>query len=364
MMVTMKRSAVVMISMMMLLFAAACGSGGTNETATTNTPAPATEETTSPPANETGAEAAPQEITTVKFSEVIRSIFYAPHYVAMSKGFFEEEGLNVDMNTSQGSDKGAAALLAGTADISLVGPETAIFIHNQEGNKKLKIFYQLTMKDGSFLLSRTKADSFKWSDLSGKTVISWRPGSAPQMVFSSTLKQEGVADANVITNIAAPAMAAAFTGGQGDYIQVFEPLASTLINEGKAYYAASMGETFGSFPETSYVATSEYIEKNPAVIQKFVNAVAKGREWLNTASDDEIAEALAPFFEGTSKELIIQSVNRYKQQDTWPAKPELTAEAFEKLQGVLIENGVLKPEQKIANMTDVVDMTFVGKIGQ
>jgi NitT/TauT family transport system substrate-binding protein len=136
------------------------------------------------------------------------------------------------------------------------------------------------------------------------------------------------------------------------------------VKEGKAFYVTSMADAFGPFPETAYVATSDYIAKNPEVIQHFVNAVAKGAEWLQTASDDEIAGALAPYFEGTSKELIIQSVKRYKSQDTWPVKPELTAEAFEKLQNVLIENGVLKKEDKLANMADVVDMSFVQKIGK
>ncbi|MFC4307040.1 ABC transporter substrate-binding protein [Cohnella boryungensis] len=303
------------------------------------------------------------ELTKVKFSEVIRSIFYAPHYVAMSQGFFKDEGLDVDMNTAQGSDKGAAALLAGTADISMGGPETTIYIHNQKGEKTLKVFHQLTAKDGSFLLSREKLDDFKWSDLEGKTVIGWRPGSAPQMVMNSTLIKEGVKDVNVITNIASPAMAGAFTSGQGDFIQLFEPIASTLVREGKAYYAASLGEAFGPFPETSYVATSDYIKKNPEVIQRFVNAVAQGAKWLNAASDEEIATALAPFFEGTSKELILQSVERYKSQDTWPTNPELTREQFDTLQNVLIENGVLKAEERIANMDDVVDMSFVRQIG-
>ncbi len=304
------------------------------------------------------------ELKTVKFSEVIRSIFYAPHYVAMSQGFFKDEGLNVDMNTAQGSDKGAAALLAGTADISLVGPETTIYIFNQKGEKTLKVFHQLTAKDGSFLLSREKLDDFKWGDLSGKTVIGWRPGSAPQMVLNSTLLQEGVSDVNVITNIASPAMAGAFTSGQGDFIQLFEPVASMLVQEGKAYYAGSLGEAFGAFPETSYVATSDYIKSNPEVIQSFVRAVAKGAEWLNAASDDEIAEALAPFFEGTSKELILQSVHRYKNQGTWPTNPELAQDQFDTLQNVLVANGVLKDAERIANMGDVVDMSFVYKLGK
>lgn len=302
------------------------------------------------------------EKATVKFSEVIRSIFYAPHYVAMSQGFFEEEGIALDLNTAQGSDKGAAALLAGTADISLVGPETAIYIHNQKGDKTLKIFYQMTMKDGSFLLSREPADNFKWSDLAGKTVIGWRPGSSPQMVLNSTLLKEGVKDVNVVTNIASPAIAGAFTSGQGDYIQLFEPVASNLIKEGKAYYAASMGEAFGAYPETSYVATSDYIKKHPELIQRFSNAVAKGAAWLQTASDDDIAEALAPFFEGTSKDLIIQSIHRYKEQGTWTTDPVMTQEQFDTLQSVLVENGVLKAEDKVKDLNDVADMQYAKKI--
>lgn len=244
----MKKNACLLLSAVLLALAAGCG-----------TAAPAASLNDKQAAATAGKK--DEALKTVKFSEVIRSIFYAPHYIAMQKGFFKEEGLNVDMNTAQGSDKGAAALIAGVADISLVGPETAIYIYNQKGDKTLKIFHQLTMKDGSFLLSRNKTDGFKWSDLQGKSVVGWRPGSAPQMVLSTKLLQEKVAKVDVITNIASTAMAGAFTSGKGDYIQVFEPIASTLEKEGKAYFAASVGQAFGPFPETSYVATSDYIKK-------------------------------------------------------------------------------------------------------
>jgi NitT/TauT family transport system substrate-binding protein len=325
-----------LLSSMLLIYATACGSNQSSD--------------------------ATKEQVTVKFSEVIRSIFYAPHYVAMSQGFFAEQGLNVDMNTAQGSDKGAAALIAGTADISLVGPETSIYIYNQKGDKTLKVFHQLTVSDGSFLLSREQLDNFKWSDLEGKTVVGWRPGSAPQMVLNSTLIKEKVTGVNVITNLASPAMAGAFTSGKGDFIQLFEPVASTLVNEGKAYYVASMAEAFGAFPETSYVATADFIKQNPQIIQKFTNAVTKGTQWLSTASDKEITEAIMPFFEGTPEELIIQSVERYKSQGTWPIVPELTEQQFAILQNVLIENGVLKAEEKVTDMAEIVDMSFVKSI--
>lgn len=353
------KTMIVVMILWMLAVIAACSNN-------TEAPPAATATATAEPTASASTEPEPTaaEPITVKFSEVIRSIFYAPHYIAMSQGFFEDEGLIIDMTTSQGSDKGAAALIAGTADISLVGPETAIYIFNQEGDDKIKIFHQLTMKDGSFLLSREPVDAFSWSELAGKTVLGWRPGSAPQMVFQSQLNKEGIEGVDVVTNLASTALTGAFVSGQGDYIQQFEPVASTLIQDGTAHFVASMGEAFGEFPETSYVATSSYIAEHPDVIQKFVNAVAKGNEWLTTASDADIAAALAPFFEGTSDDLIVQSVNRYKEQDTWPAVPELTLKAFETLQSVLIENGVLPEEDKIMNINDVVDMSFVQNIGK
>ncbi|MFC3801408.1 ABC transporter substrate-binding protein [Cohnella sp. GCM10012308] len=355
------RPVMLLLAALLLAFAASCGSANeksASPSATSASPSPSAADPSPSPSDK------PKQIVTIKFSEVIRSIFYAPYYAAISQGYFEEEGLKLDMNTAQGSDKGAAALIAGTADISLVGPETAIYIYNQQGEKKLKIFHQLTMKDGSFLLSRNKIDAFDWTSLAGKKIIGWRPGSAPQMVMASALKAEGAEGASVVTNIAAPAMAGAFASGQGDYIQLFEPVASMLIAEGKAYYAASLGETFGDFPETSFVATTDYIEKHPQVIQGFVNAVAKATAWLASASDDEIAAALTPYFEGTPKERIVESVRRYQKQDTWPATPVLTAEAFDKLQSVLIDNGVLKTEDKIADMNEIVDMSFVQRIGE
>ncbi|WP_020617826.1 ABC transporter substrate-binding protein [Paenibacillus daejeonensis] len=352
-----KSKPVLLMLVCMMLFAAACGAN--NEPQPNPPSAGATEENTG---GETAPPEQPVEKVTVKFSEVIRSIFYAPHYVAIGQGFFEEEGLEIDMNTAQGSDKGAAALIAGTADISLVGPETAIYIYNQEGDNKIKIFHQLTMKDGSFLLAREPVQDFDWSELEGKTVIGWRPGSAPQMVMNSQLLREGVNGVDVVTNLAAPAMAGAFASGQGDYIQLFEPVASTLELDGSAHYVASMGEMYGDFPETSYVATGEYLERHPEVVERFVRAVTKGTSWLMTASDDEIAEVLMPFFEGTPKEVVIQSVNRYKAQDTWSEKPELTQEMFDILQNVLVENGVLKEEERIAEMSDVVDMSFVNQL--
>jgi len=302
-------------------------------------------------------------IQKVRFSEVIRSIFYAPHYIAMENGFFKEEGIEVDLNTAQGSDKGAAALIAGTADISLIGPETTIFIFNQKGDKTLKVFHQLTSTDGSFLMSRNKMDSFKWSDLEGKTVLGWRPGSAPQVVFNSLLLKNKVTNVEVITNVAAPAMPGAFASGQGDFIQVFEPVASTLEQSGAAYFVASMGKEIGNFPETSYVAESTYLKSNPEVIKGWVSAVSKAAQWINDNTPEEVAKSLLPYFEGSAEADIINSVKRYKEQDTWVANPEMTEAQFATLQQVLLENELITEDQKVT-IEDITDMTIAKEVGK
>jgi NitT/TauT family transport system substrate-binding protein len=297
-------------------------------------------------------------LTTVRYSEVIRSVFYAPAYVAMSEGFFKQEGLNVQMVTSEGSNTGAAALLSGSADIALVGPETAVYIYNQHGSTTLKTFYQLTNTDGSFLLSKQKYSHFSWSDLQGKSVIGWRPGSDPQMVLNSVLKKEGVT-ADVNTNIAATAMVGAFESGKGDFIQAYEPTASQLVDSGKAYYDTSVGQAIGNYPETAFEATSGYIKAHPEVIQAWTDAVYKATQWMNSHSATDVAKSISSYFSGTSVTALAKSISQYEQLGAW-STPVLSQEEFNTLQDVLIQNGTGKASQKVS-YSDVVDPSFAEK---
>lgn len=341
----------------LVLVLAGCGTAATSQhNASTNGANTATNTTTAP--NTSGKQATSKPIT-VRYSEVIRSVFYAPQYVAMSEGFFKQDGLDVQMVTSEGSNTGAAALLSGSADIALVGPETSVYIYNQQGNHKLKVFYQLTNTDGSFILSHQKIDNFKWSDLQGKSIVSWRPGSAPQMVLTHDLKTKGV-KANVITNIGPAAMVGAFESGKADFIQVYEPVASQLVQSGKANYDASVGQVIGNYPETAFEATSSYIQSHPAVIQDWSDAVYKATQWINTHTPTEVANAIAPYFTGTSTDLIAKSIQRYQTLQTWTT-PVLSPTALNTLQSVLIESGTEKANQKVS-YSAVVDPSFAQKV--
>jgi ABC-type nitrate/sulfonate/bicarbonate transport system substrate-binding protein len=142
------------------------------------------------------------QLTKVRYCEVVRSIFYAPMYVAINEGFFAEEGLELELTTGQGADKVMTALLSGGADIGLAGPEATVYVLNQGQEDYVVNFAQLTNRDGSFLVGREPEPDFKWENLRGKTVIGGRPGGVPQMVLEHVLRKHGLTpgkDVEIIT---------------------------------------------------------------------------------------------------------------------------------------------------------------------
>lgn len=115
-------------------------------------------------------------LTEVKVAEVAHTIFYAPAYVAISKGFFKEEGIKIDLTLTAGADKVTAAVLSGDVEIGFCGSEATIYVYNSGEKDYLVNFAGLTKRDGSFLVSRKKYKNFKLEDLKGKKVIGGRKG--------------------------------------------------------------------------------------------------------------------------------------------------------------------------------------------
>lgn len=296
------------------------------------------------------------ELETVKVNEVTRSVFYAPQYVAISKGFFKEEGLNIELTTGQGADTVMTSVLANQCDIGFAGPEASIYVYNEGKEDNTQVFAQLTQKDGSFLVSKTNDTDFKWTDLKGKTIIPGRKGGVPYMTLEYVIKKNGMnpeTDMVLDDSIKFDLMAGAFTGGEADYVTLFEPTASLIEQSQKGYIVASVGEAAGDIPYTAYFAKKSYINNHSETIQKFVNAIAKGQEWVANATDREIAEAIVEFFPDTDVTVLEKVVNRYKSIDAWKITPELKPEDFDLLQTVMLEAGELNekvPYEEVVNM--------------
>ena len=271
-----------------------------------------------------------RELTAVRLNEVTHSVFYAPQYVAMELGFFEEEGLAIQLTNGGGADKVMTAVVSGQSDIGLAGPESCIYIYNQGKEDHPVVFGQLTACDGAFLMGREDV-TFDWEQLRGKTIIGGRKGGVPEMTLEYVLRQHGLepqVDVTVDTSVQFNMMAGAFTGGQGDYVTLFEPAATQVAAAGEGYILCSIGSQ-------SYTAT------NPAVIAAFCRAVARALDWVDTHTDREVAQAIIGQFPDTDLDTLEAVTARHREIGAWNMPLTMEKTALERLETVMTQAGEL-----------------------
>lgn len=294
-------------------------------------------------------------LRTVELHEVTRSVFYAPQYVAISMGFFEDEGLDVRITTSGGSDKAMTALLSGQADICLAGPETGVYVYNEGKADHPLIVGQLTKRDGSFLVGRTDEPDFSWESLRGKSIIGGRAGGMPLMTLEYVLKAHGLepgVDVDVIDSIQFNLMGGAFEGGTGDYVTLFEPTATEFERAGKGYIVANVGLASGEVPYTVYLVSQTMLQQDAAFVESFLRAVYRAQRWIATASDREVAEAMEPFFPDASIESLMIVANSYRATDSWKQDPIMQEADYERMLDIIEEAGELSTRPDFAALVD------------
>lgn len=281
----------------------------------------------------------------VTLNEVAHSIFYAPMYVAIEEGYFEQEGMDVTCVTGFGADKTMTAVLTGEADIGFMGSESTIYTYLGGTEDYVVNFAQLTQRAGNFLVSREPIENFTWDMLKGKTVLGGRAGGMPEMVFEYILKKNNIdpkTDLAIDQSIDFGSTAAAFSGGDADFTVEFEPHATALEQKGDGYVVASLGEESGFVPYTAFCAKKSYIEANKDTIMGFTKALQKGMDYVATHTPEEIATVIQPQFAETDQEVLTAIVTRYYNQGTWKSDLIFEESSFQLLQNILREGGELE----------------------
>ena len=293
-----------------------------------------------------------QTTKKVRVAEVAHSIFYAPQYVSIHNGYFKDLGLDVELMLTPGADKVVAAVLSGDVEIGFSGSEATIYVYNGGEKDYLKTFAQVTQKDGSFIVSRNKIDNFDISMLKGKYYIGGRIGGMPEMTLEYILSKNGINrnDLTIDTSIAFANMQAAFIGGTGDFVSLFEPNATQVEKEGYGYIVASLGELGGNIPYTSYSARISFLENNPDVIKKFTQAIQKGLDFVHNNDSTTIAKIISPEFPDTKEEDLIVAIEQYKKTDTWPQTTDFTEESFNHMQDIMINAKQLENKVKYSDL--------------
>ncbi|MBY7143927.1 ABC transporter substrate-binding protein [Virgibacillus sp. NKC19-3] len=325
-----KTKLIAVISIMLLLFLSACNSNGN---------------------------------TSIQLAEVTRSVFYAPQYVAIEKGFFEEEGLDVELQTTWGGDTTMTALLSDGADIALVGSETSMYVYGQDSKDYAVNFAQLTATDGTFLVAKEPNPDFTWDELRGSEFLGQRTGGMPQMVGEFVLKSHDIdphTDLNLNQNIDFANIPGAFSSGDYEYVQLFEPTASVFEEEGNGHIVASFGEESGKVPYTSYMAKESYFDENEEVLSKFTSAIYQAQQWVQENNAEDIAEVIQPYFEDTEVDMLAQAIDRYKNQDSFSTDPTMDEEEWDNLKAIMEEADELPadvPYQELVNTEIAEEVT-------
>lgn len=284
------------------------------------------------------------DLTKVTVAEVAHSIFYAPAYVALSEGYFEEEGLDIELVLTPGADAVMAAVLSGDVNIGFSGTEATIYVYNGGEEDYPMTFAALTKRDGAFLVSREKIDDFTLEDLKGKTVLGGRQGGMPEMTFEWGLRQNDIdpnKDLVIDTSVAFAAMEGSFIGGNGDFVTLFEPNATSVEKQGLGYVVAYVGTYGGEVPYTAYNAKKSYIENNPEIIKGFSNAIQKGLDFVKENTKEDIANSIIDYFPDTSLEDLTIMVDRYKENDAWRDTISINNDEWLHIQDIMIASGQL-----------------------
>ena len=284
------------------------------------------------------------DLRTIRLAEVTHSVFYAPMYVAIENGYFEEEGIEIDLILTSGADKVSAAVLSDTVDVGFAGTESSIYVYAGGESDYLVTFAGLTKRDGQFILARDCSSEFELSDLYSKEILVGRAGGMPAVNFLNAMKNAGmdVNKINVNYSIDFASLSGSFIGGVGDYVNLFEPTATTVVNVSDACIVDSIGRLSGEVPYTAFYARKSYLEENEELLLGFTRAIAKGLEFVLNNDSKTTASVILPEFPDSALNDIITIIDNYKEYDSWLTTPYISEESFNNLQDMLINNNLIE----------------------
>ena len=279
---------------------------------------------------------------TIRLNEVTHSIFYAPLYVAQNMGFFEEEGIKLELESASGSNTSMNALLSGSADIILAGPETVVY--SEEVKDHPVVFGQLTQRDGSFIVSSEEIEGeFNIDMLKGKSIVGGREGGLPAMTLQYvieelaglTIGENKVAGEVNLVYCDFAMIGSIYETSKAEFCTLFEPTATNMVKKGSGHIVSSVGAVSDSIPYTCFATSSSYLKNHADKAEAFLRAVQKGYDYIEKENSLTVAKALEKSFIGMSVEELQVAVEQYRSINAWCSSPVMEESSFNMLVNII-----------------------------
>ncbi len=227
--------------------------------------------------------------------------YYLPLSVAERKGFFKDEGLDVEIPDFPGGSKALQALVGGSADFVSGAYEHTINMAAKHQPIKAVVL-QLRYNAIELLMPSERAAKYRdGRDLKGLKIGVTAPGSSTNMFVDLLLVKAGLKPTDVsIVGVGAGAGAvAAMEKGEIDALANLDPVITRLEATGKFKSVVDtrteqgMEQVYGKeYMAAVIYTTDEFIQKNPNTVQAVVNAMVRADKWIAKASPQEIVDLM------------------------------------------------------------------------
>jgi NitT/TauT family transport system substrate-binding protein len=292
----------------------------------------------------------------VKLSENFRAVFYAPFYATHALGFYTAEGVEVELLNSPAPAAAAKGLLDGSIDISWGGPMRVMKARDDDPGSPMVCFCEVAARDPFFLVGKGDPSAFGLADLTRLKVGTVSEVPTPWLCLQHDLRLQGVDPAQIdcVTGRTMADNLEALRRGELDVAQMFEPYVSMAAQAGAGeilYAANARGPTV----YTTFLASRDSIRRNRAAFDAMVRATRRTLAWVADHSGAELADAVAPYYPHVARELLANSLQRYRDAGLWARTPDVSRPGFARLADSLESGGFVS---RLHAYEDCVDRSF------
>jgi ABC-type nitrate/sulfonate/bicarbonate transport system substrate-binding protein len=289
------------------------------------------------------------KLDKVNFGGSVTWLGQVPIMAAIEKGFFKEQGLDVEFKTILSSGDRVSALTAGSIDFSNLG-RVAVIAEMARGNESFYYFANVDDSPGNEgCWARQGISSIK--ELKGKKVAA---NTSAEITLAGLLRANGMTQKDIqYLNLPPNEMAPALAKGDLDAACVWQPLLNGLKEaapSGKLLGTDKETETYAKFKTMAspdiMIISRKLVDQNPEKARKTALAVMKGAEFA-TENPEETAKLVAHYFKRPAEEVLAgMKTFQYFGMKNWPDHMKLHTQQMQELAQWLYDNN------KIGNLPD------------
>jgi len=250
------------------------------------------------------------------------SLYYLPLTIAQQRGYFRDEGLNVEIDDFAGGSKALQSVIGGSADVVSGAFESVIQI--QSKGQHLRAFVlQGSAPQMVLAVASSKAGQFKsYRDLKGYRIGVSAPGSSTNMLVNYVLAGAGVkpGDVSIIGVGTAAGAVAALRAGNIDAISNVEPVITMLQQRGEIKIVADTRTAQGTqavfggpMPAAALYAPEAFLKQHPDTAQALANAMVRALKWMRQAQASAIADTVPPAYLLGDRDLYLAAFSHTRE---------------------------------------------------